>query len=415
MRLCRPLSDPPIALLWAGLTTSAIGDNLFSVALTWVAVGLFGATAGYLTALQAAIVLLVLLGCGHWADRRHPRSVMIAADLVRAAVLIGVMLAWLVLGRPPGWGIILVVLVLAAGEALFRPALQATVPGLITDRSLLPAANSLLDATERIARLLGRGAVVLLTGFLPLVHFLTLDAVSFIVSAMAIVLIGGLRTLPHNAPAGAESAVDAIARGFRAMRQHVLLEYALGRLFVGNSASYAVMYLGLPLMIKHWGMAGAGSGLSAYALVLTAYGCGNLLSMLMVGSLTFPPRPGLRMVIGNLTIGTGYLLVGVIMILPMPMPARLPCLIAAAVMTAIGGPMSDITIATLRQTLLPAADIAAAMRAGMVMLNLGQLLGMAAAPAVFHAIGVAPGVMLYGGVMALTGLLRLKNVTLAVV
>jgi DHA3 family macrolide efflux protein-like MFS transporter len=137
VRLFRPLSDPPIALLWAGLTTSAIGDYLFSMALTWVAVGLFGAAAGYLTALQAAIVLLVLLGCGHWADRRHPRSVMIAADLVRAAVLIGVMLAWLVPGRPPDWGIILVVLMLAVGEALFRPALQATVPGLITDRSLL--------------------------------------------------------------------------------------------------------------------------------------------------------------------------------------------------------------------------------------------------------------------------------------
>jgi len=58
MRLFHPLSDPPIALLWAGLTTSAVGDNLFSIALTWVAIGLFGPAAGYLTALQAAIVLL---------------------------------------------------------------------------------------------------------------------------------------------------------------------------------------------------------------------------------------------------------------------------------------------------------------------------------------------------------------------
>ena len=39
----------------------------------------------------------------------------------------------------------------------------------------------------------------------------------------------------------------------------------------------------------------------------------------------------------------------------------------------IGGPMSDITIATLRQTLLATADMAAAMRAYMVMTNLGVL------------------------------------------
>jgi hypothetical protein len=37
--------------------------------------------------------------------------------------------------------------------------------------------------------------------------------------------------------------------------------------------------------------------------------------------------------------------------------------------------MGDITMATLDQTLLPAADIAAATRATMAMLNLGQLCG----------------------------------------
>ena len=418
MRLLRPLRDRPIALLWAGLTTSAIGDYLFSMALTWVAVGVFGAAAGYLTALEAAIVLLTLLGCGHWADRRHPRSVMIAADIGRALALIVVMLAWLAAGRPPAWGLIVVVLILAIGQALFRPALQATVPGLVTDRGLLPATNALLDATERIARLSGRGAVVLLAGLLPLAHFLTLDAASFIVSAVAILSIGRLRTLPYARPADAEDAVAAIARGFRAMRQHALLEYVLCWYFVASGATYAALYLALPLMIEHWGMAGpGGSGLSAYGLVITAYGCSNLLSMLVVGNLTLPSRPGLRMVIGNLTVGTGTLLLGVMMALPMPISARLPCLMAVAVMTAIGGPMSDITIATLRQTLLPAADMAAAMRANMTMLNLGLLIGMLLAPGIYHAIGVAPGVMLYGTVMMLTGaigMLRYRNVRLAV-
>jgi hypothetical protein len=161
----------------------------------------------------------------------------------------------------------------------------------------------------------------------------------------------------------------------------------------------------------------SGGGLCAYGLVITAYGCSNLLSMLIVGNSALPPRPGLRRVAGNLTIGIGNLLMSVIMVLPIPLSARLPCLMVLAVLTAIGGPMSDITIATLRQTLLPAADIAAAMRAYLVMLNLGQLVGMLAAPAVFYLLGVAPGVMLYGGLMVSTGaigLLRCRSVPLAV-
>jgi hypothetical protein len=123
------------------------------------------------------------------------------------------------------------------------------------------------------------------------------------------------------------------------------------------------------------------------------------------------------MIISNLTIGAGNLLVGVIMILPLPMSARLPCLMAVVVMTAIGGPMSDIIIATLHQTLLPAADIAAATRACMVMMNLDQLVGMLAAPVLFDATGVARGGMLYSGLMVLTGviaLLRCRNVPLMV-
>jgi hypothetical protein len=48
MRLLRPLRDAPIALLWGGLATSAVGDQLYAVVLSWIAVAVFGAAAGYL-------------------------------------------------------------------------------------------------------------------------------------------------------------------------------------------------------------------------------------------------------------------------------------------------------------------------------------------------------------------------------
>ena len=406
MRLLRPLRDVPIALLWGGLATSAVGDQLYAVALSWIAVAVFGTAAGYLTALQAATVLLTALGSGHWADRRAHRSVMIAADLGRAAVLLLVVVtAWLAVGHPPAWGLILAVLVLAAGQALFRPALQATLPGLLADRTLLPATNGLLDSTDRIARLLGPGLVALLAGFLPVAHFLTLDAATFVASAAAIGLIGRLRPLPRAAPDAPESIGAAIARGFRAMRRHALLGYVLGSTFVINGAWSAAMFLGLPLAIEHLGVRGpGGSGLSAYGLVISAYGCTNLLATLVVGNLTLPMRPGRLMFSGNMTVGVGILLLGASMALPMPPAARLPCLMAASGLAAIGGPMSDITIATLRQTLLASADMAAAMRAYMVMNNLGLLTGMLMAPELFRGVGIPRTLALCGAAIVFTGI-----------
>ena len=217
-------------------------------------------------------------------------------------------------------------------------------------------------------------------------------------------LIGRLRPLPRIAPDAAESFGAAIARGFRAMRAHALLGYVLGATFVINGAWYAVMFLGLPLAIEHFGVRGPGnSGLGAYGLVISAYGCTNLLATVVVGSRTLPVRPGMLMFSGTVTVGAGILLLGTVMALPVPPAARLPCLMAAAGTAGIGGPMSDITIATLRQTLLATADMAAAMRAYMAMTNLGVLAAMLMAPALFHNVGTAGTVALCGTAMLLTG------------
>jgi MFS family permease len=417
MRLLRPLRDAPIALLWAGLATSAVGDQLYAVALSWIAVGVFGAAAGYLGALQAAVVLLTALGCGHWADRRRHRTVMVVADSVCAAVLLLVAGVWIWTRHPPAWGLVLAVVAIAAGQAFFRPALQATLPVLVTDRTLLPAANALLDTTSRIARLLGPGLVALLAAWLPLEHFLTLDAATFAASALAILLIGRLRVLPHTPRDTMESVGAAIARGFRVMRQNALLGYFLGSTFVINAAWYVALFLGVPLAVTQLGVRGpGGSGLSAYGLVISAYGCTNLLATLVVGNLTLPMRPGVRMFSGTMIVGTGIALLGVAIAAPIPLPLRLPCFMAASALAAIGGPMSDVTIATVRHIVLEIPDLAAAMRAYMVMNNLGQVVGMVLAPELFRTVGVAGAVAICGAAILLTGvtgMLRHGGVRLA--
>ena len=52
--MLRGLRKRAIALLWGGQALSAIGDEIYRVALIWLAVGLVGADAGYLAAARGA-------------------------------------------------------------------------------------------------------------------------------------------------------------------------------------------------------------------------------------------------------------------------------------------------------------------------------------------------------------------------
>lgn len=99
-------------------------------------------------------------------------------------------------------GPVAAIVVLSAGEAVLRPALAALLP----DRDSLPAADALFDITERTARLLGPGLVGLLGGVIPIVHFFTLDAATFLVSAGAVLCIEP-RAVPMR-PAPARCWVD---------------------------------------------------------------------------------------------------------------------------------------------------------------------------------------------------------------
>ncbi len=411
MRIFAPLRRAPVALLWGGLSLSAIGDQLYAVALTWIAVRVLGAAAGYLSALQALVVLLAVLGIGRWADRCDPLRSMIGADLCRAAILLAVVGVWLLSGRPMVAGLVTAIVVLACGQAVFQPALQTVLPSLVDDVRLLPAANGLLDATDRSARLIGPGLVALMAGIIPVVHFLTLDAVSFLASAVAVLVIARLRMKRHAVHLPVRDGLwQSMTRGARAMAGHPLLGYILATVGLLNGAWYGVFYLCLPLLIQHHGVVGlGGSGLGAFGCVISAYGCTNLAATVFFGGRALSNQPQFQMFAGQLIVGTGIALLGLASFLPQAW--ILPGLMGAAALGAVGGPMKDIPVAVLRQTRLRPADMAAGMRAYMAASSAGMLAAMLVVPAALRSLGTVPVVLACGAIIFALGVIGLARYT----
>lgn len=381
--LLRPLRQPTMALLWGGLALSAVGDQAYAVAFTWIAVEAFGAAAGWLAAVGPLAVLLTLVFGGRLADGWAPLRAMLGADVIRAAALLGVVMAWEASGGPPPSALVAAVAVLGAGQAVFRPALQSVIPALVTDLSALPAANALLDATERIARLLGPALVGALVAVLPIRHMLTVNALTYIASAAALLAIQRHVRLPPAArPASPGTLLASMLHGIRAVRRHRLLGYVLAGKGPLNGTWYAVFFLILPLMVARNGLAGpGGSGVAAYGAVISAYGCTNLLANLVIGSRPMPARPGRLIFIGTLCMGVGICALALTEAASLPQAALLPAYAAIAAFCAISGPMQDIPVAVLTQTELPRPDIQAATRAYMAANQLGSLLGLLITPA----------------------------------
>ena len=50
----RPLKDRAVAIVWSGLAASTIGEDLFRVAVVWIAADQIGNAAGYVNAAQVA-------------------------------------------------------------------------------------------------------------------------------------------------------------------------------------------------------------------------------------------------------------------------------------------------------------------------------------------------------------------------
>jgi len=240
------------------------------------------------------------------------------------------------------------------------------------------------------------------------VHFLTIDAISFLVSAAALLWIGRLRPGLDSRPLISskvthhEAVWRGVLRGIRALESHPLLGYYLKATGLVNGAWYALFFFALPLAIDQRGIHGpGGTGLGAYGLVISAYGATNLAATLVFGSRAIPDRPQFQMFGGGIITGLGMMLMGPALF--MPVSCVLPALMASAALSAIGGPMKDIPMAVLRQTRVPPADMGAAMRAYMSATSAGTLVALLLVPSLIAAVGVVPVIIGCGSVVIAVG------------
>jgi MFS family permease len=328
--------------LWTAQTISLFGTQVTQLALPLTAVIVLHASAlevGLLGVAQYAPWVVLGLPAGVWVDRLPRRAVLVTADLVRAAVLLAVPVAFAldVLGL---WMLYPIAFVAGTMTVFFDVADQSYLPSLV-GRDQLMDGNAKLQVSQSAAQLVGPGLGGLLVQLLRAPAAILVDAISYVGSAVCLLLI---RARERPAAGRPRPGLADVAEGLRFVLGHPLLRpiaitTAISNFAVGGMLqSIFLLYANRTL-----GMAPAAIG-----VVYVATNAGGLAGAF------FSRRLSQRFGLGPTMIAASALARVGALLLPLATPGlALVVLPAGLLLAGLGTIVYNVSNVTVRQSVTP--------------------------------------------------------------
>jgi len=223
------------SLLWSAQLISTIGSALTSLAASILIYRLTGSalSVGLMLMATAAPSLVIGLVAGVYVDRANRKRILIAADIIRAVLVL--LIPWLV-GLNIAWLYVIVMLTSAVGQ-FYDPAHESVLPEIASDEELA-AANSFMAISSFGSTAIGFAASGLIASRFPIAYAFYLDGLSFLLSAAFIAFVSvpdlvvegvtNVRAVVDNLRGGARQLLDTpILRSLLVMSVPVMLSFGL--------------------------------------------------------------------------------------------------------------------------------------------------------------------------------------------
>lgn len=267
--------------LWVGQTISFVGDYFYWLAIPIMVERLTGSAlmVGLSIIFEALPSLLLGPVAGVFVDRWDRKRTMVVADVLRALL---VLLCLLVRTAEQVWIFYVVAFLLSCVSRFFYPARTAALPLIVPDPDDLLAANGLMQAVETVGMVVGPALAGFSIGLWGEQVAFVSDSVSFLVSAVAILLITVPRTtVGQQAEGGRFAALWAELRdGVRYLFSNRTMVGVLVCLAVVQLGVGAITVIWVPYLQRTFGVGAEGLG-----LVDAAQGVGMIIGGAALGAL----------------------------------------------------------------------------------------------------------------------------------
>jgi MFS family permease len=246
----------------------------------------------------AAPQLLFGLVGGVIADRMDRKVVMVAANILRALLVLPILL---ISSLNQIWILYLAAAGLALVGVSFYPARNASLPKIVPEKSLVTA-NGLLQGSTIVAMVVGPAlAGVVIEIWFP--SAILIDSATFLVSALAI----GLMAIPKRDLEGTMALDDGavwedIKAGLSFIYESQVLRRVLAVTGVATLGVAAVILLAIPHL-----KAELGAGGLEYGFTMSVLGLGSLLGSVMVTR--FSHRLSTSTLVGGMLVLAGVAIV----------------------------------------------------------------------------------------------------------
>lgn len=378
--------------LWLAQLGSSFGDTLHYIALVVLVFQLSGQGLAVAGLVATEIVPVLILGpiAGVLIDRFSRKTILIASDLVRAALVLT--LIW-----PQGiWHAYLVAAGLSAAGVFFNPTVNAVIPVLTTPEQRL-AANSVSWSTGRLVQIIAASVAGGLIALIGTAAAFAVNGASFVLSAL---LIATLSIPPHagqltEGPRRRRFAFfgDAVA-GLRYARND---PFVARLLIIQSLASFAVGATGALLIVlseRHLRLPPEG-----FAWLIGAIGAGALIGPLIPNAFARDYRDARWLFVPYLIRGMGDVLIAVFM----PLPIALLILFVYGLNTSTGMVVFNSTI----QGVIPDAMRGRVFTLLDVSWSTMRLLSLGLGALLVDRIGIEPLFWVGGSLLFLAGVLGL--------
>jgi MFS family permease len=341
------LRHPDFVKLWSAETISQFGTQVTLLALPIIAATTLNVTPfefGLLGTIEFLPFILLSLPAGVWVDRLRRRPILIAGDLVRAAALISIPVAY-ALDVLTIWQLYVVGFINGCATVFFDVAYQSYLPSLV-DRDQIVDGNAKLQTSQSAAQISGPGVAGVLIGALTAPFAIILDALSFVASALFMFAIRRQETAPEprlNELGQRPSMRSEISEGLRYVGRHPLLRSiaattGISNFFTNIGQAILILYLVRELSFTP-------------ALLGLAFSVGSV--GFLVGALV-ANRVATRFGVGPTILGSAFISgPSMLLIAIAPRDLAAPFVAAYGALSGFGVAIYNINQLSLRQAITP--------------------------------------------------------------
>lgn len=281
--MIRVLRHRESALLIVGQTVSSFGDGIANVALPLMIISTTHSAAklGLFAAARTLPMVLLMLFGGVIVDRFSRRQLLLISDSCRA-IFVGAIATLDIAHHLHFWHLLVFAVLFGAFDAVFMPAITALTPEIVPDE-LFGSMNALRGLSSGVVGgMLGPAIGGVLTTWNS-GGTLAIDAVTFIVSALALTL---MRPTAGPESSATSTMLNEIREGLHYTIQTPWIWVILLSAGLSNALVFSPMSVLTPYFLKH----DLGASARIVGLSFACAGAAGAIGSLVVGSMPSPRR-----------------------------------------------------------------------------------------------------------------------------